>query len=214
MNELIERCNATQFGGLSDAELGKDAVALVEQNPMTLLTTLTYLLLTVSASQMRLSDDQKLAVLHEAQIAYENGIELQTADPVASKDSFRRAANRYQVLVDDGVENGMLWYNLGNSQLLSENIGEAIAAYRIGQRYIPSDGRLTANLQFARSLVANSVKKEKHYFNSQTISVLARRSSNKSSAYDWIIALVLVVGLYFQSDYSELSQLSKPHPSY
>ncbi|HIA71135.1 MAG TPA: hypothetical protein EYO01_00285 [Phycisphaerales bacterium] len=31
MNELIERCNATQFGGLSDAELGKDAVALVEQ---------------------------------------------------------------------------------------------------------------------------------------------------------------------------------------
>jgi len=135
---------------------------------MTLLTTLTYLLLTVSASQMRLSDDQKLAVLHEAQIAYENGIELQTADPVASKDSFRRAANRYQVLVDDGVENGMLWYNLGNSQLLSENIGEAIVAYRMGQRYIPSDGRLTANLQFARSLVANSVKKE------NTISILRR----------------------------------------
>ncbi|HIA71136.1 MAG TPA: hypothetical protein EYO01_00290 [Phycisphaerales bacterium] len=135
---------------------------------MTLLTTLAYLLLTVSTAQMHLSDDQKLAVLHEAQVAYENGIELQTADPVASKDSFRRAANRYQVLVDDGVENGMLWYNLGNSQLLSGNIGEAIVAYRIGQRYIPSDGRLTANLQFARSLVANPVKKE------NTISILRR----------------------------------------
>jgi tetratricopeptide (TPR) repeat protein len=135
---------------------------------MNLLATLASIILATSAPQLHLSNDQQLAVLQEAQFAYDNGIGLQLADPAASKNSFKRAANRFQVLVDDGVENGKLWYNLGNAQLQSENIGEAIAAYRMGQRYIPSNGRIAANLQFARSLVSDSSNSE------DTISILRR----------------------------------------
>lgn len=127
---------------------------------MTFLTTVTLALLATIAPNMQLSKEQSKAVLQEAQSAYDQGIRLQTADPVASKESFRRAAERFQILVDTGIENGKLWYNLGNAQLQSGEIGEAIASYRAGKRYIPSDGRVTANLRYARSLVTNPIQGE------------------------------------------------------
>jgi tetratricopeptide (TPR) repeat protein len=114
-------------------------------------------ILASSPQDIHLSNDQQDAVLTEAQNAYDNAVLLQTSDPVASKDLFRRAANRYQLLVDDGIENGKLWYNLGNAQLQVGEIGEAIAAYRSSQRYMPSDGRLQANLEYARTLVTNPI---------------------------------------------------------
>ena len=135
---------------------------------MTLFSTLTSMILALAGTPYQLTPDQQTAVLHEAQVAYDSGISLQTADPVASKESFRRSANRFQILVDDGIENGKLWYNLGNAQLQAGKVGEAIAAYRSGQRYIPSDGRLLANLQHARTLVSNPIKAE------DTTSILKR----------------------------------------
>ena len=116
--------------------------------------------LSLSSPDVQLSHEQQIAILDEAQQAYDRAIQLQTADPVASKESFRRAANRYQLLVNDGIENGKLWYNLGNAQLQSDEIGKAIAAYRSAQRYMPSDGRVITNLEYARSLVTNPMLAE------------------------------------------------------
>jgi tetratricopeptide (TPR) repeat protein len=126
---------------------------------MLTISTLS-LVLALASPDVHLTVEQQIAVLDEAQDAYDRAIRLQTADPVASKESFRRAANRYQLLVDDGIENGKLWYDLGNAQLQSGEIGEAIAAYRSAQRYIPSDGRMSTNLEYARSLVTNPMLPE------------------------------------------------------
>ena len=127
---------------------------------MTFLSTIATCLLALSSNPMHLTSEQQHAVLLEAQVAYDNGVSLQTADPVASIESFRRSADRFQLLIHDGVKNGKLWYDLGNAQLQSGEIGEAIAAYRSSQRYIPSNGRLTANLKHARTRVANQIKSE------------------------------------------------------
>ena len=114
-------------------------------------------ILSLSPQDIHLTSEQQSAILVEAQTAYDSAVQLQTSDPVASKDLFRRAANRYQLLVDDGIENGKLWYDLGNAQLQSNEIGEAIAAYRSSQRYMPSDRRLQTNLEYARTLVTNNM---------------------------------------------------------
>jgi tetratricopeptide (TPR) repeat protein len=127
---------------------------------MTLIPAIATFIIALSSNQVHLTDEQQLAVLQEAQVAYDNGVSLQTADPVASIESFRRSADRFQLLIHDGVKNGKLWYDLGNAQLQSGEIGEAIAAYRSSQRYIPSNGRLTANLKYARTRVANQIKSE------------------------------------------------------
>ncbi|MDP6541333.1 MAG: hypothetical protein QGF07_00980 [Phycisphaerales bacterium] len=132
---------------------------------MNILLIGAILLIASPSTDFQLTKDQQVAALNEAQTAYDNGVSLQTVDPVAAKESFRRSANRFQLLVNDGVENGRLWYNLGNANLQADEIGEAIAAYRLAQRYIPSDGRVAANLQYARSLVRNPIEAR----NSKTI---------------------------------------------
>jgi hypothetical protein len=131
---------------------------------MNLVSLFTFCIL----SSVHLTNEQQVAVLQEAQHAYDTGVSLQTADPVAAKESFRRSAERFQVLVDDGIENGRLLYDLGNANVQAGQIGEAIAAYRSASRYIPSDGRLHANLVHARSLVNNPIE------NKKTKSVLKR----------------------------------------
>lgn len=125
---------------------------------MMIFSTITLAL--IATAEIHLSKEQQFAVLQEAQVAYDHAVELQTADPVAAKESFRRSANRFQLLVDDGIENGKLWYDLGNAQLQAGEIGEAIAAYRSAKRYIPSDGRVQTNLEHARSLVTNNIEGE------------------------------------------------------
>ena len=125
---------------------------------MNILTTIALLAFSLPNSEVHLTQEQQIAVLAEAQNAYDNGVTLQNADPVASKDSFRRSAERFQLLINDGVENGRLCYNLGNAYVQSGEIGQSIAAYLAASRYIPSDGRLAANLQYARSLVSNPIK--------------------------------------------------------
>ncbi len=174
---------------------------------MTILTTLTTVLLSLSSNQLHLTHDQQTAVLQEAQVAYDTGVSLQTADPVASKESFRRSAERFQILVNDGIENGKLWYDLGNAQLQAGEIGEAIGAYRSAQRYIPSDGRLTANLQYARSKVSNPIKSE------STTSIL-KRLAFWHDALPTQVRLALGVILWFGCWTLVSVRLFKPIPGF
>lgn len=66
--------------------------------------------------------------------------------------AFRQAHDKFQAVVDAGIENGQLYYNLGNTHLRLGEIGKAIADYRRALRLTPGDERLEANLRFARSL--------------------------------------------------------------
>ena len=77
---------------------------------------------------------------------------LLNSAPDEALTAFRQAQDGFQQAVDAGVENGQLYYNLGNTHLFMGEIGPAIADYRRAQRLTPNDPRLQANLQFARSL--------------------------------------------------------------
>jgi hypothetical protein len=57
-------------------------------------------------------------------------------------------------LVDDGVVNGPLLYDLGNAWVRAGDLGQGIAAYLRAQQFIPTDPRLAENLAHARSLVS------------------------------------------------------------
>ncbi len=116
------------------------------------------ILISMAPTNSYLSVAQQSAVLQEAWMDYAQGIAMQASDPVASQQSFKSASNRYKLLVSDGIENGELWYNLGNAYLQSGEIGEAIAAYKSAQRFIPLDPRLRTNLAYARSLVHDPIE--------------------------------------------------------
>lgn len=97
----------------------------------------------------------QVELLNKAQRAFDRGVALRASDPSGAGREFRRSAELFGQLVDGGVVNGKLLYNLGNAYLESGQLGQAILHYRMAERYIPGNARLEANLSFARSLCRN-----------------------------------------------------------
>jgi len=116
------------------------------------------LLVLITVLSTQLTDAQQSALLEEAQNYYQIGVTQQQTDQFSAKNSFRKAAQKFKLLTDVGVENGKLWYNQGNAFLQCGEVGEAIAAYRSAERFIPTNARLEANLNHARSLSGDSLQ--------------------------------------------------------
>ena len=70
---------------------------------------------------------------------------------------FDEALERYAQILDDGLESGELYYNIGNTYFKLGELGPAILYYERARRLMPSDGDLLANLELARSLTADEI---------------------------------------------------------
>lgn len=112
----------------------------------------------VPAMAGELTRAQQTEILDEANRAFDRGAEVRGSNSADSTAAFREAADRFQLLVDSGVRNGKLYYNLGNACFESGQIGRAILNYRRAEKLIPGDGRLEHNLQYARSLRRNQIE--------------------------------------------------------
>jgi tetratricopeptide (TPR) repeat protein len=73
---------------------------------------------------------------------------------------FGEAVSRYQGLVDSGVEDGRLYYNLGNAYFKTGDLGRAILNYRRAQVLLPRDGDVAANLELARDKTTDNIARE------------------------------------------------------
>ena len=90
--------------------------------------------------------------LFEAEQLFNRANELAHVDPSQANDHYQRAVEAYRRLQDDhGIENGELYYNLGNAHFLSGDIGRAILNYRRAERFLPGDLRLLESLRFVRT---------------------------------------------------------------
>ncbi len=118
---------------------------------------LAILLMFVMAQTSRaesLSSTQQRTILSEGEDAFQTAVALLDTDPTTARETFRRAADRWGVLVDDGIVNGPLLYNLGNAEVQSGDLGRGIAHYLRAMQLIPADQRLVENLAYARTLVS------------------------------------------------------------
>ena len=105
------------------------------------------------ASQVLLNQEQRGIIFNEASESYRNGLSLAETNVVDAKDLFLQAANKYQLLVDSGISNADLYFNLGNSYLQSDQLGRAIANYERALKLQPENRQLQANLNAAQAMV-------------------------------------------------------------
>ena len=75
------------------------------------------------------------------------------ANKLYAENKFTDAAAAYEKLAASGTISPALYFNLGNAQFKTGQIGRAIAAYRCAETISPRDPDLNANLQFARNKV-------------------------------------------------------------
>jgi tetratricopeptide (TPR) repeat protein len=64
---------------------------------------------------------------------------------------FAEAIVVYEAIVEAGIHNSDLYYNLGNAYFKQGDLGRAILNYRRAQRLTPRDADIVANLSFART---------------------------------------------------------------
>ncbi len=69
------------------------------------------------------------------------------------KKDYEGAAKSFQAVVETGVANGALYYNLGNAYFKTGDIGRAILWYERARKFLPRDPDLKFNLNYVRSLV-------------------------------------------------------------
>ncbi|MEZ6125478.1 MAG: BatD family protein [Planctomycetaceae bacterium] len=106
-----------------------------------------------SDAEVTLSNSQKQALLAEAGDLYQKGSETASQDAAEAAALFAQAANKYQLLVESGIQNSRLYVNLGNAYLQSRQVGRAIANYQRAIRRSGDSSAVRANLTQAESQV-------------------------------------------------------------
>lgn len=79
------------------------------------------------------------------------------AETLYQDERFSEAIEIYESIRRSGVEDGVLYYNLGNAYFKSGRLGLAIVSYERAQKLLPGDDDVRANLSFANSLVSGSL---------------------------------------------------------
>lgn len=77
---------------------------------------------------------------------------------------YAEAAKQYEFLLEEeGIRNGFLFYNAGNSWFMSGDVGRAILNYRRAELFLPNNADLKHNLKAAHDLCADLIPpKEPH----------------------------------------------------
>ena len=91
---------------------------------------------------------QQEQILHEAAEAYQEGVAAGD-DAADAKEAFARSASKYQLLVDQGIDNRKLYANLASAYLQSGQAARALANYERALIYTPGNGDLKAGRDHA-----------------------------------------------------------------
>lgn len=105
------------------------------------------------ATAAELNPQQAEQILHEATHAYEQG-QAAADDAAIAKESFTVAASKYQTLVDDGIDNGRLYFNLAGAYLQSGDPGRALANYERAALLLPGDSEVVANREHTLAVLS------------------------------------------------------------
>ena len=110
-----------------------------------------------------------LAVACLAIVTFAHGQDEKSEDPTQlfytgnhyyKSQDYLKAVEQYLKILDMGIENGPLYYNIGNGFLKLGKVGYEILCYEKAKRLMPHDSDLKANLAYAKSLTDESAAEE------------------------------------------------------
>ena len=106
---------------------------------------------------------------------------------------FDGALDRYLRILDEGLESGDLYYNIGNTYFKRGELGPAILYYERARRLMPGDDDLLANLALARSMTADEIVPRPQFWLFRAagwwVALLPR------AALTWLVALAWVTAV-------------------
>lgn len=121
------------------------------------------------------------------------------ANEAYEKESFEEAIALYRVLVDRGIHNGDLFYNLANAYFRTGNFGQAILFYEKARRLRPRDIDIAHNLSYTRTfLIDKETKSDTLPGSLETLLILHRKTTLNETLWilailSWIFASILLL---------------------
>jgi len=100
-----------------------------------------------------LSRERQREILREALDAFDDAVGRARSDAPAAEALLRKAAGGFEALIEAGLRNAALEYNLANTYFRLHDSGRAVLHYRRAQRLAPGDAQIAANLRYARERV-------------------------------------------------------------
>ena len=95
----------------------------------------------------------------EGEASFRQANELLQTDPAKARGLFEKAASSFETIASEGgIENGRLFYNIGNVYFRLGDTGKAILNYRRAERFIPNDLNLQQNLNYARGRCVDKIE--------------------------------------------------------
>jgi tetratricopeptide (TPR) repeat protein len=89
-----------------------------------------------------------------------SGTQMVTANQLYEAGGFAEAIAQYERLVDSGIREGRLFYNLGGAYFKLGDLGRAVLNFRRAQRLLPRDGDVAENLKLARAQTLDRIEVE------------------------------------------------------
>jgi len=77
-----------------------------------------------------------------------------------NEEKYDQAASLYERIIQAGIRNGEIYYNLGNSYFKRGMLGKAILSYCLAELHLPRDEDLKANLRYARQLTKDRIEEK------------------------------------------------------
>ena len=121
----------------------RQVTIMPKQSIVRLSLLILLLLILMSAAWLSLS---AIAIPKENEAYVET---MEAANQLYDEGRFAEAALTYEGLVSQGIEDGRLFYNLGNAYHKQNDLGRTILNYERALLFIPRDADLRTNLQFA-----------------------------------------------------------------
>ena len=84
--------------------------------------------------------------------------DFERAEVLYQNERYLEAAESYEAMRGQGLEDGALYYNLGNAYFKAGRLGRAILNYERALVLMPGDAETRANLTFANELIADTVE--------------------------------------------------------
>jgi tetratricopeptide (TPR) repeat protein len=114
------------------------------------MKTLPYILLAIVAA----------GIFPARAMAADVPAEFNAANELYAKGKFTDAAGAYEKILQSGAVSPALFFNYGNAEFKSGNLGRAIAAYHRAAKLAPRDAEVQANLDFVRNQVQGPMLRE------------------------------------------------------
>ena len=136
---------------------------------MTLLIKHTFLLITLwsvfscagplqAVAQNVQGEISPVDLLAEANDFFRKASEMENLE--TAKPFYQKALLRFERLIQVGVQNGKVYYNIGNTYFRLNDLGRAIVNYRRALQFIPNDENLHQNLAYAKSQQPDNIEEK------------------------------------------------------